>query len=255
MCELYGISSNKTISLNETLKLFYSHSSKNPKGWGLAYWTDSSEITIYNEGKCANDSELLKGILAYPIESKVSIGHIRTATVGTVSDNNSHPFTKLDSTGRGWTLAHSGNIYIGSQLLPFRNEQLGETDSECILLYIVDCINKKTEKKGNPLNSKERCEVIDSITEELSKGNKLSLLIYDTEQFYVYTNIKEILYFSKQDDYYCFAGVPLENSFFWYKVPLNVLIVYSGTNQLYYGQDHDHEFLKTTPMKFHNFTL
>ena len=250
MCELYGISSNKTISLNESLKLFYKHSAKNPKGWGLAYWNDKSEITIYNEGKCGNDSELLQEILASPIESKVSIGHIRTATVGSMSDNNSHPFTRTDCTGREWTLAHNGNIYIGSQLLPFRDKQIGETDSECILLYIVDCINKKTERKGRPLNSKERCEIIDSITEELSKGNKLTLLIYDTEQFYVYTNIKEILYFSSQDDYYCFVGVPLDNNFFWNKVPLNVLIVYSGTNQIYYGPDHGNEFVKNTPMKF-----
>jgi len=255
MCELYGISSNKTISLNETLKLFYKHSAKNPKGWGLAYWNENSEITIYNEGKFGNDSELLQGILAYPIESKVSIGHIRTATVGSMSDNNSHPFTKADCTGRVWTLAHNGNIYIGSQLLPFREEQLGETDSECILLYLVDCINKETKKKGSPLNSKERCEVINCITEELSKGNKLTLLIYDTEQFYVYTNIIEMLYCSNRDDYLCFVGVPLENHFFWNKVPLNVLIVYSGTNQIYYGPDHGNEFLKTTPMKFHNFTL
>ena len=46
MCELYGISSNKTISLNESLKLFYKHSAKNPKGWGLAYWNDN--IGNYN---------------------------------------------------------------------------------------------------------------------------------------------------------------------------------------------------------------
>lgn len=255
MCELYGIISNKPISLNESLKLFYKHSAQNPKGWGLSYWNDKSEITIYNEGKSANDSDLLKDILSHPIESKVSIGHIRTATVGLMSDKNSHPFTTNDCTGRGWTLAHNGNIYTGSQLLPFRDNQLGETDSECILLYIVDCINKKTQEKGNPLNSKERCEVIDSITKDLSQGNKLTLLIYDTEQFYAYTNIQELLYISSQEDYYCFVSVPLENSFFWNKVPLNILIVYSGNEQIYHGQDHGNEFLKTTPMKFHNFTL
>jgi len=255
MCELYGTIGKKKISLNEDLKLFYKHSVKHSHGWGLAYWTDKSELTLYNEGKCGNNSELLQGILASPIESQVSIGHIRFATVGVISDRNSHPFTKTDCSGREWTLAHNGSIYVGLQLLPYIEKQIGETDSERILLYLVDCINRETNVKGSPLNSTERCDIVDSILQELSISNRLNLLIYDTEQYYVHTNIKDTLYFSLQDEHYCFSTTPLENNLLWDKVPLNRLLVYSGSSQIYYGNNHGHEFIKATLSEFNNFNI
>jgi glutamine amidotransferase len=255
MCELYGIISNKNISQNEPLKLFYNHSVKHSHGWGLAYWTTNFNSKIYNEGKCANDSLLLQSILASPIESKVSIGHIRFATVGSISDNNSHPFKKIDCSGREWTLAHNGNIYVGLQLLPYMDKQAGGTDSERILLYLVDCINNKTKEKGSPLNSKDRSEVVDYVIQELSYGNRLNLLIYDTEQFYVHANLKDSLYFSAQDDYYCFASTPLENNFSWNTIPINRLLTYSGIDQIYCGNDHGNEFIKATPSNFDNFNI
>jgi len=255
MCELYGIISNNNVSLNETLELFYKHSAKNSHGWGLAYWTEKSKPTLYAEGKCANESELLKAILASPIETKVSIGHIRFATAGSICDRNSHPFTATDSSGRQWTLAHNGNIYVGLQLIPYMEKQIGETDSERILLFLVDCINKKTKEKGSPLNSKERCKVVDALVADLSLGNKLNLLIYDTEQYYVHANIKDMLYFSFQDNYYCFATVPLENNFSWDKIPINRLLVYSGTKQIYFGDSHGNEFIKATLSNFDNFNI
>lgn len=255
MCELYGTIGNKKIALNEDLKLFYKHSVKHSHGWGLAYWNKKLKLTLYAEGKCGNESELLQGLLDSPIESQVSIGHIRFATAGVICDRNSHPFTKIDSSGREWTLAHNGSIYVGLQLLPYMEKQIGETDSERILLYLVDCINKKIEEKGRPLNSKERCEIVDSIIQDLSYGNRLNLLIYDTEQFYVHANLKDSLYFSFQDDYYCFVTVPLENNFLWDNVPLNRLLVYSGINQIYCGNDHGNEFIKATLSTFDNFNI
>lgn len=255
MCELYGIIGKKKISINETLELFYKHSVKHSHGWGLAYWNNNSESKIYNEGKCANDSELLQNILSSTIESNVSIGHIRFATAGSISHNNSHPFKKIDSSGREWTLAHNGHVYVGLQLLPYIENQVGGTDSERILLYLVNCINSKTKEKGIPLNNKERCEVVDSIVQELSYGNRLNLLIYDTEQFYVHANLKDSLYCSLQDNYYCFASTPLENDFSWDNVPLNRLLVYSDINLIYYGNDHGNEFIKATLSNFDNFNI
>jgi len=255
MCELYGTIGNKKIALNEDLKLFYKHSVKHSHGWGLAYWSENSKLTLYAEGKCGNESELLQNILASQIESSVSIGHIRFATAGVISDRNSHPFTQTDSSGREWTLAHNGNISVGLQLLPYMDKQIGETDSERILLYLVDCINKKSSEKGRALNSNERCEVVDSIVAELSIGNRLNLLIYDTEQYYVHTNIKDTLYFSLQDGYYSFSTVPLDNFYLWDKVPLNTLLVYSDIKQIYCGNNHGNEFIKATLGNFDNFNI
>ncbi|NLK24191.1 MAG: hypothetical protein GX309_09520 [Clostridiales bacterium] len=83
MCEIYGISSNKKIKINDDLKMFFNHSYKHCHGWGLA--TDGKEDTIIKEGIAAYKSDLLKEKLSNDIIEKLAIAHIRYATAGKVS--------------------------------------------------------------------------------------------------------------------------------------------------------------------------
>lgn len=255
LCELFGIIGNKKTLLNENLKQFYSHGSKHPHGWGLAYLENDGSQTIYKEPVCASDSNLLKKILKSKIESRFAIGHIRFATIGNISQINCHPFSINDITGRQWTLAHNGNIYAGLKLLEYTKTQIGQTDSERVLLRIIDKINIKTKEKGTELTAIERCEVVDKTVSALSFRNKLNLLIYDSELFYVHTNIKDTLYGSFNKDFNCFATVPINDKYKWEPIPLNSLLAFSGTKKIYHGKNHGNEFIKGTPSSFDNFSI
>ena len=249
MCELYAVSSQEPVVLNDTLKLFYQHSVRHPHGWGLAHW-ESAQAIIYREQRSALDSEFLKRLLEQPIFSKVALAHIRFATVGAIGFENCHPFTRIDSYGREWTLIHNGTIFSGIHLIPYEEKQKGRTDSERVLLYLLDCMEQVAQEKGAPLNVRERSKVMEQVVKDLSPRNKLNLLLYDSEQLYVHTNMKDTLFHAQQGETCFFVTAPLENDFAWKCLPLNTLQTYQNGALTYTGTPHPHEFISAGSIGF-----
>lgn len=137
MCEIFAALFNKEKCVNNYLKLFYAHSNNHPHGWGLAY-TDGQNISIEKEPMQASKSCYLKERLSQPIISKTILAHIRYATIGNVEYRNCHPYSKRDKFSRRWTLIHNGTIFDYPPLNKFLRIQRGDTDSERILLYIIE---------------------------------------------------------------------------------------------------------------------
>lgn len=242
MCELYAVNSREPVEINDTLKIFYGHSVRHPHGWGLAYWEQQQAI-IYREPCAAKDSEYLKTILKNLIASKIAFGHIRFATVGAIGPENCHPFTGVDCCGRNWTLIHNGTIFSGTELISYEAKQKGRTDSERILLYLLDCLEEAVLENGAPLNARQRSEVVEKMALDLSPRNKLNFLIYDSEQLYVHTNMKDTLFTASQKDASFFVTSPLENAFDWKRLPLNTLLTYQDGTLVYTGKQHPNEFI------------
>ena len=147
MCEIYGFSGKRKRELNTDLQAFYSNSAEHPNGWGLAL-LDPNDLRIYRETVRADQSDTLKELLREPIVTENALAHIRLATIGNVDYENCHPFVGTDQSGRRWTLIHNGTIFENDRLNKYVFVQKGATDSERILLYILDCINEMTEKCG-----------------------------------------------------------------------------------------------------------
>lgn len=185
MCELYGITGDIPVRANDMLKEFYTHSYKHPHGWGMRYFNKDGAVSMCKEAVGAHDSLLLPGLLNHDIRTSVLIAHIRFATIGSIAKSNSHPFTARDSSGREWTLAHNGNIYSGMELLPYLDTQAGETDSERVLLYLTDAMSKAFNDAGCPLDAVQRAALLDEKITAIAKRNKLNLLVYDGEVYYI----------------------------------------------------------------------
>ena len=193
MCEIYGFSGNREKELNTDLREFYSHASEHPNGWGLALF-GQQKTQIMRETKRADQSVYLEELLSEPIAAKTALAHIRLATIGNVEYENCHPFVGADSSGRSWTLIHNGTVFETDRLNKYVFLQKGETDSERILMYILDSVNEASAKLGRPLNAEERFRVLDGIVSGSSPKNKLNLLIYDGEILYAHTNFRDSLY-------------------------------------------------------------
>jgi glutamine amidotransferase len=155
MCELFGISSKEPFRINEYLKEFFSHSSAHPHGWGMSCM-DKNQVSIEKEPVQASKSNYLKERLSAPIEVKTAFAHIRYATIGNVEYKNCHPYTWRDKSGRQWTLIHNGTIFDYSALNAYMNIQKGDTDSERILLHIVDLVDQAERQQHRKLDKKER---------------------------------------------------------------------------------------------------
>lgn len=241
MCELFGVSSKRKIPLNDLLREFFSHGVEHPHGWGMAFFYNNA-VSLEKQPEHSCKSVYLKQRLRAKIEADNMIAHIRLATRGNLDYENTHPFVLRDNSDRTWTLAHNGTIFECDALNPFAHEQQGETDSERILCYIISRVNKLQEKKERVLTSKERFSLLDEIICELSPENKLNLIIYDGEQFYVHTNYRESLYRCQKGSAMVISTKPLDRDF-WEELPMNTLSAYRDGKLLYTGTNHGNEFV------------
>ena len=241
MCELLGFNGNKKRQLNTELKEFYSHAWEHPNGWGLALF-DGSNAEIFKESVNALKSNYLHQKLSETICARNAIAHIRLATIGNEEFHNSHPFAGTDISGRKWTLAHNGTIFESNVLNPYVHIQKGSTDSERILLHIINRINYDTERFGHTLNAEERFRIIDHIVIENSPKNKLNLLIYDGELMYVHCNCRYSLYMKNSDDGIIFSTKPLSPQG-WTAAPFTRLSAFCDGKEVMSGTLHGIEYI------------
>lgn len=249
MCEIFGASLEKEHCINDFLKIFFSHSVNHPHGWGLACM-DSQEVSVEKEPLQASRSNYLKKRLSQPVSSKAVLAHIRYATIGNVDYCNCHPYSEKDNCGRRWTLIHNGTIFDYPPLNKFIKCQCGETDSERILLYIIQQLSSKQKLYNRPLNSEERFNLLDGIISDMSKDNKLNLLIYDGEYMYVHTNCKVTLHYLITDYGTIFSTLPLTDDN-WQDVQFTTLLAYKDGNLVFSGTNHKNEYIENKEsMKF-----
>ena len=185
MCEIYAYSGEVNKTFNDELREFFSHCTEHPNGWGLAVEEDG-RMNLEKEAVQASESRYLRERLRLHLEGTAALAHIRYATIGSVKHANCHPFMGKDRSGRWWTLVHNGTIFDYAPMDHYTRVQTGSTDSERILLYLIDIMNAAAEEKGRVLTARERFELLDSVFALMSKNNKLNIVLYDGELLYVH---------------------------------------------------------------------
>jgi glutamine amidotransferase len=146
MCRLYGQHGHPGADLCEPLcsaqnaLRFQSH--QHPHGWGIGWYEDGDPVIRRGLLPAHADQAFVRA--AREACSAVVVAHVRDASVGPVSAENTHPFHH----GR-WLFAHNGTVarYKRSRRLreallaeidaDLRPALRGETDSErCFLLFL-----------------------------------------------------------------------------------------------------------------------
>lgn len=242
MCEIFGFSSGKPQTINAELKEFFSHSDQHPHGWGLALLS-GSEAAIEKEPAQASKSRYLRERLREPIQVSNALAHIRYATIGHTEWRNCHPYSQKDCTGRRWTLIHNGTIFDYAPMNHYVSLQRGETDSERILLYLVDQMDQLTARLGRSPEAEERFQRLDQLVAALSPGNKLNLLIYDGQLLYAHTNYAGSLYRRRTEDGVLILTRPLARGQ-WEPMPFTTLVAYQDGQLVYTGTNHGGEYFE-----------
>jgi glutamine amidotransferase len=119
---------------------FQSH--KHPHGWGIGWYADGQPVLRKGLVPAHEDEEFLAAARA--ARSEVIVAHVRDASVGPITEANTHPFRH----GR-WLFAHNGTVAryrsnpkvreaILAEIDPdLRAELRGATDSErCFLVFL-----------------------------------------------------------------------------------------------------------------------
>ena len=268
MCELFGINAGKEINVSLWLQTFFTHSEENPNGWGIACFHQNPAGragfgTLEKEPVKAVQSTYLKERLRQDLRASTLLAHVREATIGSIVYNNTHPFQKTDDSGRCWTLAHNGTIFEGDLLRGFVEAQEGQTDSERVLLYLVDRINRaRREKLGEmpssedeqapdsrpeaELTVEERCRIIDQAVALLAPGNKLNLMLFDGEILYTHTNLQGTFHSCSVGEAVLFATVPFLTGCIahWEEEPLTTLCAWKEGVRIYQGSPHHNVYVE-----------
>lgn len=243
MCELYGFSAAKAYDIRASLKEFFSHAVENPHGWGISYENANGRQEIIKEPVSAMESHIVTGVVGSIPPQKLTLAHIRYATIGKIALENCHPHTAIDNSGRRWTLIHNGTIYSGKALAKYINIQKGSTDSERFFLYIMDEINQTIlQNGGGDLRENMRFQLIDKIAVKLAPRNKLNFILSDSEILYVHKNMKGTLYYHKSPGAFMFSTKPLDNEK-WEKFPTCQLQSFKDGEHILSGTKHPYTFV------------
>ncbi len=234
MCELLGFTASKPTDISDYLRLFYAHSVRHPHGWGMMY-EEGGERAVLHEPVRACDSSFLSAVIDSMEPQKAVLGHIRFATVGNICEENCHPYTGYDLTGREWTLIHNGTIYSSKMNYQYNQRQAGNTDSERLFLALLDTVNERI-RQGN-MEENERFLTVSQFIEHTAPHNKLNLMIWDGELLYVHKNLKNTLCYKRLENGCLFSTTPLDDGT-WIPFPIAQVMAFRDGREAYRGARH-----------------
>ena len=193
MCELLGVSITPGATMGVYFKAFRPRAEGNQSGWGVG-WYESGRTRVIKEAARADESQKALALIEDPPASHLFVIHVRRATVGAVSEANTHPFC-ASLRGREWLFAHNGTVQGLERLAVNGFTPIGETDSEVAFHYLLTRLQKLEEGAGE---DREAAEILDA-ARELSRDGKVNFLLTDGRNLYAYHDGHTSVHFLKRD--------------------------------------------------------
>ncbi|OKY78534.1 MAG: putative glutamine amidotransferase [Candidatus Methanohalarchaeum thermophilum] len=176
---------NKPISPSYPLKYFEKRDKDNPDGWGLGYFPDNS-VELIKEPVKAEESKLYSFFSNYQeTRSKIFITHLRGATVGELSHQNTHPF-KRELNGNGYIFAHNGTLNDIKTKNLKRYFPIGDTDSEYAFCYLLDQLKDKLRNQY----LKNNLGFLRNLFTEINKYGQFNCVISQGQYLFTYHDMK-----------------------------------------------------------------
>ncbi len=110
-------------------------------GWGIAFF-EGKGVRQFLDSQASVHSPIAELVRNYPIKSKNVVSHIRKATQGQITLENTHPFMR-ELWGHYWIFAHNGNLPGYEPKLEGSFLPVGNTDSEYAFCFIMQEMRKK----------------------------------------------------------------------------------------------------------------
>lgn len=178
MCELLGLNFNQPVRASLSFRGFRHGGEHNPHGWGIARF-DERACQVFKEPIKAPNSKLATFLRDYDyFVSKTFIGHVRYASRGSHTLQNTHPFVRVFR-AREIALAHNGTLRLMMEREALKFHPVGETDSEHLLCALLT----KLSEQGIRFADFER---IEAALHEFNGYGAMNLLFSEGEHLYVY---------------------------------------------------------------------
>ncbi len=192
MCELFGMSSLYPATVNLSINTFAQHGGGvdiHKDGWGIVFY-ENNDVRRIRDTAPAVDNEWIKFLERHSIRSNIVLSHIRKATSGELTLNNTQPFCR-ELAGKVHSFAHNGDLKGLSKKQNTNNnfyQPLGETDSEiafCVLLNELSTIWLQSE--DSPLLA-DRIAIIHRLFNYFSSFGPANFIYSDSEYLFAYSD-------------------------------------------------------------------
>jgi len=182
MCELMGLSFDRPISADFSIREFALRDTDNANGWGLAWYPDRS-VTIIKEPLEWRQSSHTKFLETYQgLRSRIYIAHVRHQTTGGLpTHSDTHPFSR-ELGGRDFCFAHNGTVPDFRDLSLSRYKPVGGTDSEHVFCHLL----AKIAERDDLLNTESSWQWLHQQLGELNQHGKFNCLMSDGQRLFCY---------------------------------------------------------------------
>jgi glutamine amidotransferase len=198
MCQLLGLSFNKEIQPLVPFVALLENSILHPHGWGIAFYPNkSNQSVLFKEAHPGYNSQLAHFLLTYRyFRSQTFVAHIRKATNGSMSHDNTHPFCRC-SQGSEFVFAHNGTLSKPKRLKQLYFQPIGDTDSERAFCYLLTQLRRHEIKRvrRSDVNGYSDADfhVIHKILQDINviAAGSFNCLFSDGEYLFCYQDLEE----------------------------------------------------------------
>lgn len=164
------MSGRQPATVSFSLEEFSQHgglSGPHKDGWGIAYF-HGPDARVIREPAPAATSTWVRFIESYPIRSSLVLSHIRRATQGKITLENTQPFAR-ELGGRLHVFAHNGDLDIAAAAeFPIgRFRPMGDTDSEWAFCALLERLEEPWLRGVEPPALEERREIVVEFARQL----------------------------------------------------------------------------------------
>ncbi|MCX8110165.1 MAG: class II glutamine amidotransferase [Syntrophorhabdaceae bacterium] len=178
MCELLGLNFNQPVQCSLSFRGFRHRGESNPHGWGIVRF-DGKACQVFKEPIKALDSKLAVFLRDYEFfKSKIFIGHVRLASQGNHTLQNTHPFVRIFRS-REIALAHNGTLKKVIKKSELKFHPVGETDSEYLFCALLTRLSNERIKFTD-------FRKIESILCDFNKSGTMNVIFSEGEHLYCY---------------------------------------------------------------------
>jgi predicted glutamine amidotransferase len=179
VCELLGIAASAPIDIAFSFSGFVlrgGHTGPHADGWGVSLYEGPFARTFIDD-RPAFSSPLARFLRENPIETRLTVAHIRKATRGSVKLENTHPFVRALSR-RHLVFAHNGTLPTVRDRPLALETPLGETDSEHAFCWLLERL-REAFPAGYPDDPGRLGEVIFALANDLGRDGIFNFLLAD----------------------------------------------------------------------------
>ncbi|MBL1278285.1 MAG: class II glutamine amidotransferase [Ectothiorhodospiraceae bacterium] len=181
MCQLLGMNGNVPTDICFSFEGFRARGGKTDEhvdGWGIAFF-EGPGCRVFLDDQASSGSTVAELVRNYPIRSTNVIAHIRKASHGKVSLENTHPFQR-ELWGRYWIFAHNGELENFNPSLSNIYRPVGETDSERAFCQILEHLKARFPGKDVP-STQQLTAALKDISEKISPHGIFNFLLSNGE--------------------------------------------------------------------------